>query len=99
MNILNCAVSSNVSSLKHNVVKSTYTEKRNSNSDISKDALHTLKFERKQDKKFIPKCTMENTLSCFTAQAKKQRISARENIIIFALLVSRVTTNNQSHQL
>ena len=78
----------NVSPLKHNVVKSTSTEKRNINSDISKDALHTLKFERKQHKKFIPKCTMENALCCCTGQAKRQRINTHENVITFALLIS-----------
>ena len=73
-----CAVSLNVSSLKYNEVQSTSTEKRNINSAISKDALHTLKFERKQHKKFIPKCTMENALCCCTAQEKRQRISTRK---------------------
>ena len=83
-----CAVSLNVSSLKLNVVKSTSTEKRNSNSNISNDALHTLEFERKQHKKFIPKWTMENALSCCTVQAKRQRINTRENVITFTLLSS-----------
>ena len=73
-----CAVSLNAPSFKHNVVKSTSNKKRNINSDISKDAQHTLKFERKQHKKFIPKCTMENALSCCTAQSKRQRINTRK---------------------